>query len=135
MTATPEPVERMWKTAQFLPQTMRLLGTRYRALFLAHAQLCRPSGDAGPVADAMAFVDFMSRQARVRPLDNERRALRADRPALRRRCPLKRQGDDIPPSEKGRIRADPTNAYRPRPLLDVRDRAGRPRDAVLRAIH
>ena len=40
--------------AQFLPQTVRLLGTRYRALFLAHAQLCRPQGDAGAVADALA---------------------------------------------------------------------------------
>ncbi|OGS00541.1 MAG: hypothetical protein A2V88_05575 [Elusimicrobia bacterium RBG_16_66_12] len=103
MHAPPEPVERMWKTSQFLPQTVRLLGTRYRALFLAHAQLCRPSGDAGTVADAMAFVDFMFRQERVGLLDNERRALLADKRALRRRFRLKRNGEDVSASEKWKI--------------------------------
>ncbi|MEK7382742.1 MAG: hypothetical protein AAB262_05585 [Elusimicrobiota bacterium] len=103
MTDTPGPIERMWKTSQFLPQSVRLLGTRYRALFLAHAQLCRPSGDAGPVADAMAFIDFMSRQERIGLLDNERRALKADKRALRRRFRLKRKGEDISASEKWKI--------------------------------
>ena len=104
MTQTsPEPVERMWKTAQFLPRTVRLLGTRYRALFLAHTQLCRPSGDAAPVADAMAFVDYMLRQERVGLLDNERKALQGDRRALRRRYRLKRKGEDISASEKWKI--------------------------------
>ena len=104
MHATPEPVERMWKTAQFLPQTVRLLGTRYRALFVAHAQLCRPQGDGAPVADALAFVDFMFRQERVGLLDNERRALRSDARALRRRFRLRRQGESISVLEKWKIR-------------------------------
>lgn len=103
MTETPAPVERMWKTAEFLPQTVRLLGTRYRALFLAHAQLCHPSGNAAPVADALAFVDFMFRQERVGLLDNERRALQGDDRALRRRFRLKRDGEDITASEKWKI--------------------------------
>lgn len=103
MESTPEPVERMWKTAQFLPRSVRLLGTRYRALFLAHAQLCRPSGDAAPVADALAFVDFMLRQERVGLMDNERRALKADERALRRRFRLKRKGEDVSANEKWKI--------------------------------
>lgn len=103
MHDTPEPVERLWKTARFLPQTVRLLGTRYRALFLAHAQLCRPSGDAAPVADALAFVDFMFRQERVGLLDNERRALQGDERALRRRFRLRRNGKDISAREKWKI--------------------------------
>lgn len=103
MTATPEPVERMWKTAEFLPQTVRLLGTRYRALFLAHTQRCRPSGGAAPVADALAFVDFMFHQERVGLLDNERRALQGDERALRRRFRLKRKGEEVSASEKWKI--------------------------------
>jgi hypothetical protein len=76
MESTPEPIDRLWKSAQFLPQSVRLLGTRYRALFLAHAQLCRPRGEGAPIADALAFVDWMFRQERVGLLDNERSALR-----------------------------------------------------------
>jgi len=98
MQTTPEPVERMWKTAQFLPQSVRLLGTRYRALFLAHAQQCRPEGNAAEVADALAFVDFMVRQERVGLLDNERAAR-----ALRRRFRLLRQGEAISAHEKWKI--------------------------------
>lgn len=103
MQATPEPVERMWKTAQFLPQTVRLLGTRYRALFLAHARLCCPQGDASPVADALAFADFMFQQERVGLLDNERRALRSDARALRRRFRLRRQGESVSVREKWKV--------------------------------
>ncbi len=60
-----DPVERLWKTARYLPQTVRLLGTRYRTLFLAHAQRCRPRGEAGIVADALAFADYLAKQERV----------------------------------------------------------------------
>ena len=103
MQITSEPVERMWRTSQFLPQSVRLLGTSYRALFLAHAQQCKPQGDAAPVADALAFVDFMFHQERVGLLDNERTALRGDARALRRRFRLLRQGDSISAREKWRI--------------------------------
>jgi hypothetical protein len=100
MSATPEPVARLWKTAELLPQTVRLLGTRYRALFLAYAPHARPSGDAAIVADALAFVEFMSRQERVGLLDNERAALRGDARALRRRFRLRRDGEQIAAVEK-----------------------------------
>lgn len=100
MNDTGGPVERLWKTAQFLPQTVRLLGTRYRSLFLAHAQDCRPQGDGAPVADALAFVDFMFRQERVGLLDQERSALRADARALSRRFRLRRDGSAIGVVEK-----------------------------------
>ncbi len=100
MEATPEPVDRLWKSAQFLPQTVRLLGTRYRALFLAHAQLCRPLGDAGPIADALAFADWMTHQERVGLLDNERAALRRDARALARRYRLRRRGETVEAVEK-----------------------------------
>ena len=100
---SPEQVERMWKAAQFLPQTVRLLGTRYRALFLAHAQLCAPSGDAGHVADALAFTDFLMRQERVGLLDNERSACESDARALRRRFRLRRDGPSIQAIEKWKV--------------------------------
>lgn len=95
-----ESVDRLWKTAQFLPETVRLLGTRYRALFLAHARMCQPQGSALAVADALAFVDFMMKQERVGLLDNERTALRADGRALRRRFRLRRRGEAIEAVEK-----------------------------------
>ena len=100
MEAPRESIDRLWKTAKFLPQTVRLLGTRYRSLFLAHAQLCRPRGDGAPVADALAFVDFMFRQERVGLLDNERSALRGDERALRRRFRLRRMGEAVEVVEK-----------------------------------
>ena len=100
MEAPPESVDRLWKSAEFLPQTVRLLGTRYRSLFLAHAQMCRPRGDGAPVADALAFVDFMFRQERVGLLDSERSALRGDERALRRRFRLRREGEAIEVVEK-----------------------------------
>lgn len=100
MDATPEPVDRLWKSAQYLPQTVRLLGTRYRALFLAHAQLCKPEGEAGAIADAIAFAEWMSRQERVGLLDNERKALDKDARALRRRFRLRRRGETVEAVEK-----------------------------------
>lgn len=103
MPAASEPVERLCRTARFLPQTVRLLGTRYRALFLAHAQSCRPRGDAAPVADAMAFVDFMFRQERVGLLDIERSALRGDARALGRRFRLRRDGAQVEAVERWKL--------------------------------
>jgi hypothetical protein len=104
MDATPEPIARLWKTAECLPQTVRLLGTRYRALFLAYAPHSRPQGRAAMVADALAFVDFMFSQERVGLLDNERDALRGDARALRRRYRLRRKGEEIEAVEKWKIR-------------------------------
>ena len=98
-----DPVERLWKTARYLPQTVRLLGTRYRTLFLAHAQRCRPRGDAAVVADAHAFADFLSKQERVGLLAPERTALRRDQRALRRRFRLRRDGDAVEAIEKWKI--------------------------------
>ena len=105
MDAAPsaEPVERLWKAARYLPQTVRLLGTRYRTLFLAHAQRCRPRGKAGVIADALAFVDFLAKQERVGLLAPERVALRADARALRRRFRLHREGDAVEAIEKWKI--------------------------------
>ncbi|MDE2489343.1 MAG: hypothetical protein KGM24_00740 [Elusimicrobia bacterium] len=93
-------VDRLWKTAKFLPRTVRLLGTRYRSLFLDHAKHCRPRGEAPAVADAIAFADFMLRQERVGLLDSERRAVLGDVRALRRRFRLKRSGADVEAREK-----------------------------------
>ncbi len=101
--STSDPVERLWKTARYLPQTVRLLGTRYRTLFLAHAQRCRPRGEAGVVADAMAFTDYLAKQERVGLLAPERAALRRDARALRRRFRLRRMGDEIEAIEKWKI--------------------------------
>lgn len=98
-----ESVERLWKTARYLPQTVRLLGTRYRTLFLAHAQRCRPRGEAGVVADALAFADYLSKQERVGLLAPERTALRRDARALRRRFRLRRRGDEVEAVEKWKI--------------------------------
>ena len=96
---TPSPadsVERLWKTARYLPQTVRLLGTRYRTLFLAHAQRCKPRGEAGVVADALAFMEYLSKQERVGLLAPERTA-------LRRRYRLRRDGDEVEAIEKWKI--------------------------------
>ncbi len=97
---TPEPVTRLWKTARHLPQTVRLLGTRYRALFLAHAAACSPKGEAAAVADALAFADFLRRQERVGLLAVEREAVNRDERALRRRYRLRREGESIEAVEK-----------------------------------
>lgn len=97
---TPEPVSRLWKAAAHLPQTVRLLGTRYRALFLAYAQGCRPHGKSPAVADALAFADFLRRQERIGLLGNEREAVDRDERALRRRYRLRRKGEAIEAVEK-----------------------------------
>jgi hypothetical protein len=97
-------VERLWQSARFLPQSVRLLGTRYRALFTAYAQQVQAEGDTAPVADAIAFVDFMFRQNRVALLMPEQRALRNDERALRRRYSLKRSGATVKAVEKWKIR-------------------------------
>ncbi len=86
-------VERLWQAARFMPKSVRFLGTRYRALFLAYAQENRSGGQAPAIADAMAFIDFMFRQNRVGLLGPEQRALRSDFRALRRRFRLKRDGE------------------------------------------
>ena len=99
----PEPVERLWKVARYLPQTVRLLGTRYRTLFMAYAQRCRPEGDAAVVADALAFMDFLAKQERVGLLAPEREALRGDSRRLRRRYRLKVTGDAVTATEKWKI--------------------------------
>ena len=99
-SSTAESVERLWKAARYLPQTVRLLGTRYRTLFLAYAQRCRPRGEAGVVADALAFADYLAKQERVGLLDPERAALRRDERALRRRFRLRRIGTEVEAIEK-----------------------------------
>jgi hypothetical protein len=98
-----EPVERLWQAARYLPQTVRLLGTRYRTLFLAHAQRCRPDCEAGTVADALAFADYLAKQERVGLLAPERTALARDAKALRRRFRLRRDGDKVSATEKWKI--------------------------------
>ncbi|UPT72641.1 MAG: hypothetical protein M0D55_11830 [Elusimicrobiota bacterium] len=101
--AQTDTVDRLWKAARYLPQTVRLLGTRYRTLFLAHAQRCRPDGDAGTVADALAFADYLAKQERVGLLGPERTALARDAKALRRRFRLRRDGDKVSATEKWKI--------------------------------
>jgi hypothetical protein len=103
MPESPAPVDRLWKAARYLPQTVRLLGTRYRGLFLAHAATCRPKGEAGVVADALAFADYLATQERVGLLGPERAALRGDARALRRRFRLRREGDEVSAVEKWKI--------------------------------
>jgi hypothetical protein len=93
-------VDRLWQSARFLPQTVRLLGTRYRALFMAYAQ---QNDVAAAVADAMAFADFMFKQNRVALLVPEQRAVREDARRLRRRFRLKRQGRVVNAQEKWKI--------------------------------
>lgn len=96
-------VDRLWKTSRYLPQSVRLLGTRYRALFLAHARQCRPSGPGGEIADALAFLDFMQRQERLALLAPEQRALSADARPLKRRFRLKREGQTVSATPRWRI--------------------------------
>lgn len=96
-------VDRLWKTSRFLPQSVRLLGTRYRALFLAHARQCDPTGPDPAVADALAFLEFMAGQERLALLAPEQRALKADGRPLRRKFRLKRDGRAIAAIERWRI--------------------------------
>lgn len=96
-------LERLWQAARFLPQSVRLLGTRYRSLFVAYAQQFNSEGQARAVADALAFVDFMFKQNRVGLLDPEQKALRMDARALRRRYRLSRQSGSVSAVEKWKI--------------------------------
>lgn len=98
-----QSVERLWRSARFLPQSVRLLGTRYRGLFLAYARQSSPAGSNLEVADAMAFIDFMFRQNRMGLLAPEQRALRHDQRLLRRRYWLRRKDDSVSVAEKWRI--------------------------------
>lgn len=98
-----ERVERLWQSARFIPRSVRLLGTRYRSLFLAHAQDCSAQGETAAVADALTFIDFMLRQERVALLPPERQALLADRRALRRRYRLKRGEGGVTAVERWKV--------------------------------
>ena len=95
MSDSPEVLGRLVECARYLPQSVRLLGTRYRALFTAHARGCTPSGDAAAVADAMAFADFMLGQDRLALMPPEQKALRRDVRKLRKSYRLKREGREI----------------------------------------
>ena len=101
--APAQAVERLCKTSRFIPRSVRLLGTRYRPLFLAHARLCEPAGEHAVIADALSFVDFMLGQNRVALLEPERRALLGDARHLRRRYKLRREGNAISARERWRI--------------------------------
>lgn len=96
-------VERLWQAARYMPQSVRLLGTRYRALFLAYAASASSSGEARAVADALAFIEFMFKQDRVGLLEPEQKALRSDARALRRRFRLKRADGGVTAVEKWKV--------------------------------
>lgn len=95
---------RLWQAAGFMPRSVRLLGTRYRGLFLAYAQQFKGTGQVPAAGDAAGFISFMFRQQRVGLLAREEDALRADEKRLRRRFKLKRRGGEIEAVEKWRIR-------------------------------
>jgi hypothetical protein len=99
-----EATQRLWLCARYLPETARLLGTRYRALFLSYAPRTRPEGDAAIVADALAFADFMLGQHRIALLAPELSALRRDARRLRRRYRLRRHGEAVTAVLKGKLR-------------------------------
>lgn len=99
-----ETTTRLWRTARYLPETARLLGTRYRALFLAYAPGVRPEGEAGAVADALAFADFLLGQHRIVLLAPEISALRRDSRHLGRGWRLRRQGETVSAEPKSRLR-------------------------------
>jgi hypothetical protein len=99
-----EATQRLWVSARYLPETARLLGTRYRALFLSYASSTRPEGDDSAVADSLAFADFMLHQNRIALLATELSALRRDARYLRRRYSLLRQGEVATAIPKGKLR-------------------------------
>ena len=103
-TKSSEATHRLWLCARYLPETVRLLGTRYRALFLAYAPRTRPEGDAAAVADALSFADFMRGQHRIALLVPEISALRRDARHLRRLYRLLRRGEVVTAVPKGRLR-------------------------------
>jgi hypothetical protein len=99
-----EATTRLWRSARYLPETARLLGTRYRALFLSYAPSARPEGESAAVADALAFADFLLGQHRIALLASELAALRRDSRHLRRLYRLLRRGDAVSAAPKGRLR-------------------------------
>jgi hypothetical protein len=101
--STDPSLVRLWQTSRFIPNTVRLLGTRYRPLFLVHARQVQPAGHHGAVADALSFIDFMQSQDRLGLLGAERDALARDARALRRRFKLKRAGAAISADERWKI--------------------------------
>ena len=103
-TGTSHATQRLWLCARYLPETARLLGTRYRALFLTYAPSTRPEGDAAALADALAFTDFMLHQNRITLLTPELSALRRDARHLRRCYRLLRNGETVTAVPKGMLR-------------------------------
>jgi hypothetical protein len=103
-TGSAQATHRLWLCARYLPETVRLLGARYRAIFLSYAPYIRPEGDAAAVADALAFADFMLGQHRIALLASELSALRRDARHLRRRYRLLRRGEVVTAAPKGRLR-------------------------------
>lgn len=96
-------VSRLWQAARFIPRSVRLLGTRYRSLFMAYSRQWVPAGRQPAVADALGFIDFMFQQNRLALLDPEQRALRRDWRTLRRRFRLSRQGNSVEAVEKWKV--------------------------------
>lgn len=96
-------VQRLWQAARYLPESVRLLGTRYRLLFVAYAGQFQAAGEQTAVADALGFVDFMFKQNRIGLLDPEQKALRRDARQLRRRYRLAREGASLRAVEKWKI--------------------------------
>lgn len=96
-------LQRLWQAARFLPESVRLLGTRYRSLFVAYAGQFKVSGEQAAVADALGFVDFMFKQNRVGLLGPEQKALKRDARQLRRRYRLAREGANLHAVEKWKI--------------------------------
>jgi len=103
-TGPAEATNRLWRCARYLPESARLLGTRYRALFMRYAPGTRPEGEAPAVADALAFADYMLRQNRIALLAPEFAALRRDSRHLRRLYSLLRSGEAVTAVPKGRLR-------------------------------
>ncbi len=103
-TGPAQATHRLWLCARYLPETARLLGSRYRALFLSYAPRTRPEGDAAAVADALAFTDFILGQHRITLLAPELSALRRDARHLRRRYRLLRRGEAVTAAPKSRLR-------------------------------
>ncbi len=96
---------RLVESARYLPRSVRLLGTRYRPLFLAHARQCTVEGDDSAVADAMAFAEFMLKQDRLALMPPEQIALRRDSKILRKHFRLKRDGATLQAVRRWKIMA------------------------------
>ncbi len=75
---------RLWKACPFLPSSARLLGTRLRPIFEAHALHSRPEGEFAAAADALAFAEFALRQDRIALFAQQAAALRRDARRIRR---------------------------------------------------